>query len=360
MDKETGGFMRHPIAHLFSDQAGNLRGRIIGIYSLLIAYHLLTWLWAFTALLDHPILLSMAFLAYTLGLRHAVDADHIAAIDNVTRKLMQEGKRPISTGLFFSLGHSFIVMLACIGIAMVTSSLIKNHMSNIHAIAGIVCTLVSASFLLLIAFMNLVILCSTYKAFQEVRCGKTYTEIEFNQLGDKHGGFFSRHFKRLFGMITHSWQMFPLGMLFGLGFDTATEVALLGMTASEALNGISLWSVLIFPALFTAGMTLIDTTDCILMIGAYGWAFMKPIRKLYYNMTITFISVVIALFIGSMEVLGLIGDQLGMQGVIWDSIKNFNNHYGSLGYVIIAIFMASWLISVFIYRYMRLDDVEIN
>jgi high-affinity nickel-transport protein len=349
--------MRKYFNSIFSDYGGCLRNKITSIYSLLILYNAIVWLWAFYALHDNPLLFSTAVLAYTFGLRHAVDADHIAAIDNVTRKLMQEGKQPISAGLFFSLGHSTVVIIATVCVALTTATLIQSNMSQWHEIGSMVCISISALFLILIALINFLIFISIFRVFQQVRRGTQYHEEDIDHLLNSQG-FLAKRFRRLFQVISHSWQMYPLGFLFGLGFDTATEIILLGITASEMVHGLSFWSVLIFPALFTAGMTLIDTTDSMLMVGAYGWAFMKPIRKLYYNLTITFVSVLVAFCLGAVEVLGIIANKIEANGYVWNAIKGLNNHFDILGYVIIGIFMASWIISVMAYKYMQLDELE--
>ncbi len=236
---------------------------------MLVAFNLLAWLWALTAFHDHPVLLGTALLAYSFGLRHAVDADHIAAIDNVTCKLMQEGKRPVTVGFFFSLGHSTIVVLATATVAA-TAMAFKQQFDEFHAVGGIVGTLVSTFFLLAIAIMNIIILVGVYKTFQRVKAGGRYVEEDLNALLAGRG-FLSCLFRPLFAIIRSSWHMYPLGFLFGLGFDTATEIGLLGISAAEASKGLSVWSIMVFPALFTAGMSLVDTTDGILMLGAYGW-----------------------------------------------------------------------------------------
>lgn len=349
--------MRNYLNSIFSDQCGCLRKKIVSIYSLLIFYNLIVWLWAVYFLHNNPLLFSTAILAYTFGLRHAVDADHIAAIDNVTRKLMQDGKQPVSAGLFFSLGHSTVVVIATVCVALATATLVQSNLSLWQEIGSLICTSVSAIFLILIALINLLIFISIFKIFQEVRHGGEHREKDIDELM-KSQGFLAKRFRRLFQVITHSWQMYPLGFLFGLGFDTATEIVLLGITATQIVHGLSFWSVLIFPALFTAGMTLIDTTDSILMLGAYGWAFMKPIRKLYYNLTITFVSVTVAFSLGIIEVLGLIANKIEADGYIWHTIKELNSHFDILGYVIIGIFMASWLVSVITYKIMQLDKLE--
>jgi len=297
-------------------------------------------------------------LAYTFGLRHAVDADHIAAIDNVTRKLMQQGQRPVGVGFYFSLGHSTIVVGLSVAIAF-TSIALKNRFDGLENVGGLIGTSVSAFFLLAIAAANLLVLISVYRTFRLVKNGGRYVEEDLDLLLSRRG-FFGRIFRRLFRLIGKSWHMYPLGFLFGLGFDTATEVGLLGISAAEASKGLPLWSILVFPALFTAGMALIDSTDSILMLGAYGWAFVKPIRKLYYNMTITFVSVLVAALIGGIEALGLIGDQFKLQGVVWDTIGTLNDKFGLLGFVIIGVFAFSWLASLIIYRFNRYDDIDVN
>ncbi len=325
-----------------------LRGGIIGLYGFLIAANLGTWIWALVALRDRPVLLGTALIAYGFGLRHAVDADHIAAIDNVTRKLMQEGKRPISVGFFFALGHSTIVVLASLVVALAASAL-HDRLDALKEIGGVISTSVSALFLLAIALMNMVILRGVYRSFRRVRKGERLLAEDLDT-AMAPGGLLARLFRPLFGMLARSWQMYPLGLLFGLGFETATEVALLGISAEEAANGLPVWSIMVFAALFTAGMTLIDTTDGILMIGAYGWAYLKPIRKLYYNMTITLVSVVAALGVGGVEILGLLRDRLDLAGGVWDVVASLNHNFGSMGYVIIGLFAASWLASALIYR----------
>jgi nickel/cobalt transporter (NiCoT) family protein len=335
-----------------------VKGRVVAMYALLIGINAGAWLWALIAFNSHPVLLGTALLAYTFGLRHAVDADHIAAIDNVTRKLMQEGKRPVAIGLFFSLGHSTIVFGLSVAIAL-TSMMLKNRFDSFHAIGGIIGTSVSAFFLLAIAAANIVILISVYQTFQHVKRGGQFVDEDLNLMLAKRG-FFGRIFRNLFRLIEHSWQMYPVGFLFGLGFDTATEVGLLGISATEATKGLSVWVTLVFPTLFTAGMALIDTTDSILMLGAYGWAFVKPIRKLYYNLTITLVSVLVALLIGGTEVLGLIGDKLKIHGAVWDLIGALNENFGVIGFGIIGIFVFSWGVSLFIYRMNRYDEIVVN
>jgi high-affinity nickel-transport protein len=337
----------------FSDRDTELGGKIIGIYAALIGANVLAWIWALLAFHHYPLLVGTAFLAYAFGLRHAVDADHIAAIDNVTRKLMQEDKRPIAVGLFFSLGHSTVVVLASAGIALATGAF-EGRFDALKLIGGVIGTSVSVVFLALVAAANLVILVSVYRTFRQVRRGGAFVEEDLNHLLAKRG-LLGRLFRPIFRLVARSWHMYPLGFLFGLGFDTATEIGLLGISAAEASKGLPIWSIMAFPALFTAGMSLVDTTDGVLMLGAYGWAFAKPIRKLYYNLTITFVSVLVALLIGGIEALGLVAEQFRLQGPFWRLIDALNDNFGSLGYLIIAIFVASWLVSIAVYRFRRFD-----
>jgi nickel/cobalt transporter (NiCoT) family protein len=348
--------MRGGISGIFSDQGGNLAAKIAGLYAILVAFNLGAWAWALAVFHQYPVLLGTALLAYGFGLRHAVDADHIAAIDNVTRKLMHDGKRPVAVGFFFSFGHSTVVVLASIAIAA-TATAFKNQFAAFQSVGGAIGTLVSALFLLAIAAMNIVIFGTVYRSFRAVQAGAPCGDEDLDMLLSGRG-LLARLFRPMFRLIRRSWHMYPLGFLFGLGFDTATEIGLLGISAAQVSQGLSIWSILVFPALFTAGMSLVDTTDSILMLGAYGWAFVKPIRKLYYNMTITLISATVALLVGGVEALGLAGDQLGLKGLFWDGIGLLNDNFGLIGYLIVALFVLSWIASVVLYRirgYHRLD-----
>jgi nickel/cobalt transporter (NiCoT) family protein len=348
------------VSSVLNNGGTDLRGRLIAIYAVLIGGNILVWVWALVALGGQPVLLGTALLAYTFGLRHAVDADHIAAIDNVTRKLMQQGQRPVGVGFFFSLGHSAVVICMSIGVAFAASAL-TSRFDSMKAVGGIVSTTASALFLFAIAFINVLVLISVYRTFQAVKRGEPFVEEDFDILLNKRG-FLSRIFRPLFRLVTKSWHMLAIGFLFGLGFDTATEVALFGISSAQAANGMSFSSIMVFPALFTAGMTLIDTTDGVLMLGAYGWAFMKPIRKLYYNMTITAVSVVVAVLIGGLETLNLIGDQLGLTdgGGFWGAIGAINDNFGMLGYIIIGIFLVAWIGSVIVYKLRGYDELEVQ
>ncbi len=334
-----------------------LQRRIVGLYILLIGANLFVWAWALLAFRSHPILLGTAFLAYTFGLRHAVDADHIAAIDNVTRKLMQQGQRPVAVGFFFSLGHSTIVVLASAAIAATTTAL-RGHFESFKEVGGLIGTSVSALFLFAVAGANIFILCAVYRTFQRVRGGGKFIEEDLDHLLAQRG-VLGPIFRPLFRLVAKSWHMYPLGFLFGLGFDTATEIGLLGISAAEASKGLPVWSIMVFPALFTAGMSLVDTSDGVLMLGAYGWAFAKPIRKLYYNLTITFVSVLVALLIGGIEALGLLADELHLEGPFWSLISTLNDNFGSIGYLVIAVFVVSWLGSIALYRIKGYDNIEL-
>ena len=342
---------RPKLANLLDDVA-----RIGAIYGILLAFNFAAWIWAVVAFHRYPVLLGTALLAYSFGLRHAVDADHIAAIDNVTRKLMQEGKRPVGVGLMFSLGHSTIVVL---GAALIAGAalVLQHRIDAFRNVASVVGTLVSAFFLFAIALVNLVVLRSIYRTFVRVRRGEPYVDEDLDMLLSGRG-FLARLFRPMFNMITKSWHMYPLGVLFGLGFDTATEVGVLGISAAEAAKGLSFWSILVFPVLFAAGMCLIDTTDNILMLGAYGWAFVKPIRKLYYNITITSVSVVVALVVGGIEALGLLRAHFQFRGWFWDGIARLNDNFGTLGYFIVGLFALSWIVSIAFYKWRGFDDLE--
>jgi high-affinity nickel-transport protein len=337
-------------------EGGSGGGRkVIAIFAALIAVNVAAWVWAFVAFAEYPLLLGTALLAYSFGLRHAVDADHIAAIDNVTRKLMAEGQRPLGAGLYFSLGHSTVVVLASLVVALGAGAL--TGLERFKDIGGVIGTSVSALFLFAIAIANIFILVAVYKNFQTVKRGGLLVEDDLNLLLANRG-LIGRLFRPLFRFVRASWQMYPLGFLFGLGFDTATEIGVLAISASQAAQGLPVLSLLVFPVLFTAGMALVDTADSLLMLRAYGWAFVKPIRKLYYNLTITAVSVIVAVLIGSVEALGLIGEKLALHGGIWDMIAMLNDQFGALGYLIIAIFVVSWIVSAAVYRIKGYDRLE--
>lgn len=346
------------LGRLFASADRRLRQRLIVMYLFLVGANVAAWTWAVLSFRHSPVLLGTAFLAYSFGLRHAVDADHIAAIDSVTRKLMQQGETPTSVGLFFSLGHAVMLIIGTLIIGLATSN-IQSRVEVFNSAAGLISTAISAAFLLIMAIMNIAIAVGVYRTFRRVRAGGTYSESDLNVL-IQSGGLLSRIFRPLFRLVTKSWHMAVIGFLFGLGFDTITEVGLMTITATEAGRGVSVLSLLVFPFLFAAGMTLIDATDGVLMLGAYGWAFVKPIRKLYYNLTITTLSAAVALIVGGLETLGLITEQLRLKGPFWDLISTLNENWGTLGYLIIALFALSWVASAIFYRLKGFENLEIS
>ncbi len=334
----------------------SVRKRVGVMFAMLVAANIAAWGWAFSLFHAQPLMLGTALLAWGLGLRHAVDADHIAAIDNVTRKLMQDGQRPIAVGFWFAIGHSGIVLIAAVAIALTANAL--SQFEAFKQVGGVVATTISALFLFTIAAMNLIILRSVWRTFGHVRRGGAYVEEDLDLLlGNR--GLLARLFRPMFRLVTQSWHMAPLGFLFGLGFDTATEVAILGLSASQAADGLSIGTVLVLPVLFAVGMALVDTADGVVMLGAYEWAFVKPIRKLYYNITITLISAIVAIAIGGIETLALIGSKLGLSGGVWDAAAALGENFNGLGFAIIALFVACWVLSFAIYRWKRFDEIEV-
>src|ERR1700684_488827 len=288
--------------------------------------------------------------AYTLGLRHAFDADHISAIDNTTRKLMAEGKRPMSVGFFFSLGHSTIVFLLAFLFAIGVKALngqVQNDRSQLHNLTGWIGTGVSGTFLYVIAALNVVILWGIVKVFCEMRSGN-YDEAQLeHQLETR--GLMNRFFGRFTKTIREPWQMYPIGVLFGLGFDTATEVALFFLAAGAAGAGLPFYAILCLPILFAAGMSLLDTIDGLFTDLAHGWAFSKPVRKVFYNITITGLSVAVAAVIGTIEVGGLVASELDLSGSFWDWFETININV--LGFIIVGMFVATWAIALAVWRF---------
>ena len=352
------------LRRVLNDNTPGLRSKVIGIYALLFGVNVALWALALLASVRYPLLLPLAVTAYGFGLRHAVDADHISAIDNVTRKLMQEKKRPVGVGFFFSLGHSTVVFLMAAGIAAGSAYLannLANDNSGLKQIGSLVGTSVSALFLFAIAIINIVILVEIVKTFRQVTRGDSYDEDEIDKYLSQRG-FFARIFRPLFKTIDTSWKMYPVGFLFGLGFDTATEVGLLAISGSFAAHHVPFYVVILLPLLFTAGMSLADTTDGVLMLGAYGWAFVKPIRKLYYNMSITLISVLVALVVGAIEALSIVAGELNLSGGFWDFVDGLSSggNFGKVGAGIIGIFALSWIVSTIIYRVKRYDEIDVR
>jgi high-affinity nickel-transport protein len=352
-----GAFSLRALRHVFDDSAGGVRAKVISIYAVLGVATVVAWSLAFAAFASRPLLLGTALIAYTFGLRHAVDADHISAIDNVTRKLMQEGKRPVAVGFFFSLGHSTIVFALSLAIAL-AATFVKTAMPGLQSIGGVIGTSVSALFLFAIALLNTIVFLEVYAAFRRVRRGEPYHEESVEQFLAGRGGLMGRFFMPLVRMIGKSWHMYPLGVLFGLGFDTATEVGLLGIAAAQGSSGLPIYDILIFPLLFMVGMSLLDTTDGVLMLGAYGWAYLRPVRKLYYNMNVTLVSILVALLVGSVEALSIIADKLGLQGGFWERIGAVSDNFGLLGFAIVGLFALCWAASTWIYKWRRYDELD--
>jgi nickel/cobalt transporter (NiCoT) family protein len=300
--------------------------------------------------------IGVAGLAYSLGLRHAFDADHISAIDNTTRKLIGEGKRPLSVGYWFSLGHSTIVFAIGVGIVVAEKSVygaIANDHSSLERFGGVFGTLVSATFLYLIALLNVVVLGGIFRVFRAMRHG-SYDEAELeDQLNNR--GLMFRVFGRWMRTIRSEWQMYPVGVMFGLGFDTATEVALLATTALLASQHIPFYSIMCLPVLFTAGMTLMDTIDSIFMNFAYSWAFLNPVRKVYYNLAVTGLSVAICFFIGTVEVLGLLPMELGgLHSSFWRYMAGFD--INKAGFVIVGMFVVCWAAALAFWKLGRVEE----
>ncbi len=328
-----------------------------GMAATIVSLHVLGWgIFIVTIVPQHFRLLGIgvAVAAYTLGMRHAFDADHISAIDNVTRKFMAEGKRPLSVGFFFSLGHSTVVFALGIGLTVAARAIlgqVGDQTSLLHGATGLVGTLVSGTFLYLIAILNLVILVGIVKVFVEMRRGR-YNDDELEQQLNARGLMY-RFFGRMMRAIRSPWQMYPVGVLFGLGFDTATEVALLAATAGAATLALPWYSILSLPLLFAAGMTLLDTIDGSFMNFAYGWAFSKPVRKVYYNITITALSVAVALFIGTIELFGLLGSRLNLRGGFWDFTSNFD--INQAGFLIVGLFVGTWVVALLLWRFGHIE-----
>ena len=300
--------------------------------------------------------LGLGITAYTLGMRHAFDADHIGAIDNVTRKLMGEGQRPLSVGFFFSLGHSTVVFglatLLAVGIRGLSGA-VDDEGSALHQVTGLIGPSVSGFFLLLIGLLNLVVLVGIVKVFRRMRRGE-FDEQQLEQQLDSRG-FMNRIYGRATRAIRKPWQMYPLGLLFGLGFDTATEIALLATAgAAAAAGGVPFYAILCLPVLFAAGMSLLDTIDGAFMNFAYGWAFAKPVRKIYYNIAVTALSVAVALLIGSIELIAVFSDRLRLRGGVWDFVAGIDLNY--VGYAIVVLFVGTWAIAFAVWRFARIEQ----
>ncbi len=338
--------------------------RALGMIGVVVALHVAGWVTLIAVVAPHHYTfgsqgqvfgVGLGVTAYTLGLRHAFDADHLAAIDNTTRKLMADGQRPLSVGFFFSLGHSTIVFalafLFSVGLRSIAGD-VQNEGSALHAITGWIGTTVSGGFLYVIAGINLVILASILKVFRAMRRGHYDEEELEHQLNSR--GFMNRIFGRLTKSIRKPWHMYPIGVLFGLGFDTATEIALLFLAAGAAGAGLPWYAILVLPILFAAGMSLLDTIDGSFMNFAYGWAFSKPVRKVYYNITITGLSVAIAFIIGSIEIFGIIAEKAGLTGGFWGWISGLD--LNKVGYGIVLLFVLTWAVALAVWKYGRIEE----
>ncbi|HYM51110.1 MAG TPA: HoxN/HupN/NixA family nickel/cobalt transporter [Candidatus Limnocylindrales bacterium] len=298
----------------------------------------------------YPALAGAGILAYTLGLRHAFDADHIAAIDNTTRKLMQQGQKPMGVGFFFSLGHSTVVFALALALGF-AAQFISQHIANFKSVGSVIGTSVSGIFLYIIGIINLIVLIQIIRVFQRMRQGA----YDVRNLDEElvAGGIIFRVVRPMFRLITRSWHMYPMGVMFGLGFDTATEVGFLALAGGFAAKGLPIWSILPLPILFAAGMSLMDTADGAFMAKAYHWAFSNPVRKVFYNLTITGLSVGVALFIGTIELLQVIARQLGWTGGFWDFIASFD--LNRIGFGVVTLFVLVWVVAL---AYWKISHVE--
>ena len=329
--------------------------RLVTTYAIIALIHIAGWGMLLLVAPQEPALFGLGALAYSFGLRHAFDADHISAIDNTTRKLLQGGKRPVAVGFFFSIGHSTVVLLISIALGLAIRFVVDGVVGEggqLKNLGGLIGTSVSGLFLLLIGLLNLVILLDIVRVYQRMRRG----EFDRQTLEDHlvSGGVFTRLFHRLFALITESWQMYPIGFLFGLGFDTASEVALLAISVGAASRGLPFMAVLSLPLIFAAGMSLMDTTDGAFMAKAYSWAFSSPIRKLFYNLTMTGLSVAVALLIGLLEVAQILIQLLGLEGGFWDVVAGVE--LSSLGFIIVGGFVVTWLVAFGIYKLHRVEE----
>ncbi|MCD7438207.1 HoxN/HupN/NixA family nickel/cobalt transporter [Streptomyces lincolnensis] len=336
--------------------------RVGGMAAVVVALHVIGWVTLIAIVAPHHYSIGeksfgigIGVTAYTLGMRHAFDADHIAAIDNTTRKLMGEGQRPLSVGFWFSLGHSSVVFVLALLLSLGVKTLagpVRDDGSRLHDVTGLIGTTVSGTFLYIIAAINLVILAGIWKVFRQMRSGHYDEAALEEQLNNR--GFMNRLLGRVMTSITKSWQMYPLGLLFGLGFDTATEIALLVLAGSGAASGLPWYAILCLPVLFAAGMSLLDTIDGTFMNFAYGWAFSKPVRKVYYNLTITGLSVAVALLIGTVELLGLLAERFDLHGPFWDWIAGLDLNI--LGFVIVGLFFATWIVALVVWKVGRIEE----
>ena len=329
----------------------SVRLRLTGLFGTVAALHVLGWGLLILVAPRYPVILGLGVLAYSFGLRHAFDADHISAIDNTTRKLLQQGQKPMGVGFFFSLGHSTVVLLMVVGLA-IAAQLISSNINNFKAVGSLIGASISGIFLYLIAIVNLAILIDISRIFRGMRTGRYDEKHLEEQLMAR--GFMYRFVGPLFAFVSKSWHLYPIGFLFGLGFDTASEVSLLAISAGAASQGLPILAIIALPVLFAAGMSLMDTADGAFMAQAYAWAFSNPIRKVYYNLTITGLSVLVALFVGTVELLSVLSDRLEWRGGFWDLIGRLD--FNTMGFVIVAMFIVVWALSLIIWRTRRIEE----
>jgi high-affinity nickel-transport protein len=332
------------------------RRRLGGLFGIVALMHLVGWgvMLVYVAP-QYPAMLGLAGLAYTFGLRHAFDADHISAIDNTTRKLLQDGQKPMGVGFFFSLGHSSVVLLITLALGLAVQFVVRSveaEGSGLKYTGSLIGTTVSGTFLVLIGVLNLIVLLDTYRVYQAMKRGSYDSAALEHEL--TAGGLMSRIFGRLFKLIKSSWQMYPIGFLFGLGFDTATEVGLLAISAGSAAQHLPLVAVLSLPIIFAAGMSLLDTADGAFMAKAYSWAFTNPIRKIYYNLTVTGLSVFVALFVGGIELLQIFSEEFGLAGGPWNVINRID--FNLMGFIIVGVFILTWIVALAIWKTLRIEE----
>jgi high-affinity nickel-transport protein len=332
------------------------RKRLAGFFGGVGLLHIAGWGLLFVAAAGQPTILALGGLAYTFGLRHAFDADHISAIDNTTRKLLQDGRKPVGVGFFFSLGHSTVVFVVAVALGLAVKWIVDGVVGDgghLRTIGGEVSTMVSGGFLVLIGLLNLLVLVDIIRVYRRLKAGG-YDDDSL-ELDLTAGGVMSRIFGRLFRVIRHSWQMYPIGFLFGLGFDTASEVAILAISAGAAAKGLPFLAIIALPLIFAAGMSLMDTADGAFMAKAYSWAFTSPIRKVFYNLTMTSLSVFVALFVGVVELLQVLIQAYGWKGGVFGAIAGFDL-VGRAGYFIVGAFVVAWAAALVIYKARRIDE----
>src|SRR5438552_14965968 len=331
------------------------RIRIGIVYALILGTTAIGFILAFIIGQISPVLAGLGLVAYAFGLRHGVDADHIVAIDNTTRKLLQDGQRPFTVGTWFSLGHSAIVFILTVALVIATRVVVA-ELPAVRSAGQIIGLAVSGTFLIVIGLVNVLIVVGIYRVFVELKDGnRKLNAAELEELLNKRGGVLNRLFRPLFGLIRKPWHIFPVGVLFGLGCDTATEVALIAISVGVGVSSVvPIWMILILPLMFTCGMVLVDTSDGVVMRSAYGWAFVNPIRKVYYNLTVTIVSVIVAFGIGGIEILSLLAPRMGLPGPFWASLADLN--VDTMGVAIIVLFVVAWTVAVAYWKYKRFDE----